>query len=129
MTLHQLAMEKRAEVDGEQRRRMGGPLNTAARFSVEHSLATCRIVLNPLPMRVLLRNKKTRLYSTESNGWAAIVGQAFDFTSVPHAARFALDKRLPEIEIVLKCDTLPDEVVMQVIPEYCDFIPLRSAAA
>jgi hypothetical protein len=80
-------------------------------------------------MRVLLRNKKTRLYCDDLDGWAATVGQAFDFTSIAHAARFVLDEKMPEIEIVLKCDTLPDEVVMQVLAEYCDFIPPRSVAA
>jgi hypothetical protein len=42
-------------------------------------------------MRVLWRNKKARLCCADLNGWAATVGQAFDFTSVAHATKFALD--------------------------------------
>jgi hypothetical protein len=80
-------------------------------------------------MRVLLRNRITRLYYADPNGWAAGVGQAFDFISLPQATRFALDGSLPEIEIVLRYDSLQDEVVMPLLPEYCDFIRSRAAAA
>ena len=72
-------------------------------------------------MRVFLRNKKTRLYCAESRGWTAAVGEAVSFTSVPHAARFARDRKLPELEVVVKCDTLPDEVTVPLVPEWCDF--------
>ena len=80
-------------------------------------------------MRVFLRNKKTRLYRADSNRWLAAVGQAFDFTSVPRAARFARDEKLPGLEIVVKYDTLQDEVVVPVLAEWCDIDrPLAAAA-
>jgi hypothetical protein len=80
-------------------------------------------------MRVFLRNTKTRLYCADSNGWAAAAGQALDFTSVPHAARVALDESLPEIEIVVWYDSLAAEVVVPLLPEWCDFDQSDSAAA
>ena len=80
-------------------------------------------------MRVFLRNTKTRLYCADSNGWAAVWGQARDFTSVPHAVRFALDGDLPDIEIVLRYEMLPDEVALPLLPEWCDYYQADSAAA
>ena len=69
-------------------------------------------------MRVFLRNTKTRLYRTDSNGWVATVGQALDFISVPRAARFARDEKLPEAEIVVRCDLLAEEVALPLLPEW-----------
>ena len=80
-------------------------------------------------MRVFLRNTKTRLYCADSNRWAAALGQALDFTSVPHATRFALDERLPEIEIVVRYDSLEEEVTVPLLPEWCDFHQPDSAIA
>ena len=80
-------------------------------------------------MRVFLRNKKTRLYCAESNRWAAAVGQAIHFTSVPHAARFARDGKLAEVEVVLRCDLLEEEVAVPLVPGWCDFDQPDSAAA
>jgi len=70
-------------------------------------------------MKVFLRNTKTGLYCTGSDGWVATEQQALDFTTVPQATRFALDEPSPETEIVLRSDLLPDEVVVPVIPEWC----------
>jgi hypothetical protein len=78
-------------------------------------------------MRVFLRNKQTRLYCADVNEWAAAVGHALEFTSVPHAARFARDENLPGIEIVVRCDLLAEEVAMPVLPEWCDVDQPRSA--
>jgi hypothetical protein len=72
-------------------------------------------------MRVLLRNTKTGFYCVGSNEWAVTAGQAIDFAGVPEATRFALDEKLPTTEIVLKSDLLPDEVVVPLLPEWCDF--------
>ena len=71
-------------------------------------------------MRVFLRNIQSRLYWAESNGWVPVSWQAFDFTSFPQAARCALSACLAEVEIVVMCDSLQDEVIMPVLPEYCD---------
>ena len=80
-------------------------------------------------MRVFLRDKKTRFYCADLNRWVATVGQALDFTSVPHAARFARDENLPGTEIVVRCDLLEEEVAMPLAPEWCDFDQPHSAAA
>jgi hypothetical protein len=80
-------------------------------------------------MKVFIRNRKTWLYCAEPSAWAAAAEQARGFTSVPQAAKFALDANLQGIEIVLKCYTLPDEVSVPVLPEWCDLPQLDSAAA
>jgi len=80
-------------------------------------------------MKVFLRNKKTRLYCADLNGWAASVGHTLEFTSVPHAARFARDENLPGTEIVARCDVLEEEVPMPLVPEWCGFDQPASVAA
>jgi hypothetical protein len=80
-------------------------------------------------MRVFLRNTKTRLYCADPNGWAAAAGQALDFTSVPHAARFALDERLLGFEIVVRYDSLEEEVTVPLLAEWCDLDHAHSVAA
>ena len=71
-------------------------------------------------MKVLLRNRTTRLYCAGSNGWAAAAEQALDFTSVRRAARFARDEKLPETEVVVRYDLLAEEVALPLVPEWCD---------
>ena len=80
-------------------------------------------------MKVFLRNRKTRLYCAESSEWVPAAGQAFDFTSVSLATRFALDQRLLEIELVVKYDLLPDEVPVPLLPEWRNFGQPPAAAA
>jgi hypothetical protein len=79
-------------------------------------------------MRVLLRNKKTRLYYAEFNQMAGEHNQAREFTSVPHAARFALAEGMPEVEIIVRCDYLAREVTLQPLPEWCEMDQGRPAA-
>jgi hypothetical protein len=80
-------------------------------------------------MRVFLRNKKTRLYCAGANGWAAAIGQAVEFDSIPQATRFAIDGRMPETEVVVRCDLLAEEVALPLLPEWRDLEQPRSAAA
>ena len=80
-------------------------------------------------MRVFLRNKRTRLYCAESNRWAAAVGQAIHFASIPHAARFARDGNLPGLEVVVRCDLLEEEVAVPLVPAWCDLDQHRSVTA
>ena len=80
-------------------------------------------------MRVFVRNKQTRLYCAASNGWAAAMTQALPFTSVRHAARFAFDQKVPEAELVVRCDVLEQEVPLPLLPEWCDLDDHDAAAA
>jgi hypothetical protein len=82
-----------------------------------------------LTMKVFLRNKQTRLYRAASNEWAAAIAQALIFTSVRQAARFAFDQKVPEAEIVVRCDVLQQEVPLPLLPEWCDLDEQDSAAA
>jgi hypothetical protein len=74
-------------------------------------------------MRVFLRNKQTRVYYAGPSEWAATAELAHQFISVSHAARFGLDHSLPDIELILTCYTLPDEIAMPLLPEWCNFDP------
>jgi hypothetical protein len=80
-------------------------------------------------MRVYLRNRESRLYYAASNGWAVAITQALVFRSVRQAARFAIDEKVPEVEIVLRSDLLEVEVTLPLLPEWCDLAEARSAAA
>ena len=52
---------------------------------------------------------------------------AFAFTSVPEATKVALDGNWAEMEIVIRYETLPDEVAVPVLPEWRDHAKLGSA--
>ena len=80
-------------------------------------------------MRVFLRNKESGLYWGVLVGCGSERGQAFDFGSVPRAARFALEESLGEVEIVLTCDVFPDEATLPVRPEFCDLQQLDAKGA
>jgi hypothetical protein len=80
-------------------------------------------------MRVLLRNRTTRLYYAGANRWAAEQGEALDCASVPRAARLVIEEKLPEIDIILQYASVPDEVVVPVLPEWCDFDRQYAAVA
>jgi hypothetical protein len=68
------------------------------------------------------------LYWADLNGWIAGVEQAFDFSSVPRAARFAFDEKVPDAEIVVRCDLLEQEVAVPLLPQWCDAHEPRSTA-
>jgi len=71
-------------------------------------------------MRVLLRNRQTRLYCASSNGWAVAMAQALLFRNVRQAARFAFDEKVPEAEIVMRSDLMEQEITLPLLPEWCD---------
>ena len=50
------------------------------------------------------------------------------FISVRQAARFAFDEKVSEAEIVVRCDLLEEEVVVPLVPEWCD-LPQPDPAA
>ncbi len=76
-------------------------------------------------MRVLLRNRRTRHFyaahspSLRGNGSGAAKPQALDFGNVRNAAKFTLERRLPDMEIVLRYDSCEGEVALPVLPEWC----------
>jgi hypothetical protein len=78
-------------------------------------------------MRVFLRNKKTRLYCGTRKEWAALVSKAQPFSSVRQAARFAFAEKVPEAEIVVRCDVLQQEVTLPLLAEWCELPQPRSA--
>ena len=109
--------------------RGGGTADELGRAIRFRHLPHCQEDLSLLNMKVFVRNRQTRLYRAASNGWAATMTQALLFDSVPHAARFAFDEKVPEAEIILRCDLLDQEVAVPLLPEWCDLAEHHSAAA
>ena len=72
-------------------------------------------------MRVLLKRKSTGHYYCDANQFAIEPSEALDFANVPAAAEFALAKQLPEAEIVLRWDSLAQEIPLPVLREWGDF--------
>ena len=79
-------------------------------------------------MRVLLRNRRTRLYYASPNGWSEAMAQAQLFSSVRQAARFAFDEKVPEAEIVMRSDLLEQDITLPLLPEWCELREPRSIA-
>jgi hypothetical protein len=55
-------------------------------------------------MRVLLQGQKSKLYYVGSMEWNADANQARDFVEVEPAIRFAQEKDMPDMQIVLSYD-------------------------
>jgi len=79
-------------------------------------------------MRVLLRNRKTRRYYASPHGWVVAIAQAHLFSSVRQAARFAFEEQVPEAEIVMRSDLVEHEIILPLLPHWCDLQEPRSAA-
>src|ERR1035441_9117132 len=79
-------------------------------------------------MRVILRNKRTRRCCAGPNEWVATDAQALHFPNVALATRFALDENLPDTELVIMYDVVPQEVALPLLPEWCNFGHPESAA-
>jgi hypothetical protein len=54
--------------------------------------------------------------------------QALPFTSVPQAAKFGFDEEVREAEIVVRYDLLEQEVILPLLPEWCDLCQPASPA-
>jgi len=64
-------------------------------------------------MKVLLQNKKTRLFVQEGGAWTISIEEAREFINSDRAIDFAFEHRLPDVHVVLwfreqnYCITLP----------------------
>jgi hypothetical protein len=72
-------------------------------------------------MRVLLRNRQTKLYYVGPRQLDTRQEQAVDFGSVSSAAKFAGDEKLRDMEIILRFDSCGGEIPLPVLPEWCLF--------
>ena len=87
----------------------------------EHPIAILRVRRKlSFEMRVLLKRKGTGHYYRDANQFAIEPSEALDFANVPAAAQFALTKQLPEVEIVLRWDSLAQEIPLPVLREWGD---------
>ena len=64
-------------------------------------------------MKVLLQNKKTRLFIQETGSWTISIAEAYGFINSDKAIDFALERQLSDVHVVLwfkeqnYCITLP----------------------
>jgi hypothetical protein len=71
-------------------------------------------------MRVFLRTKRTGLYYRSPGELCVGLREASQFASIPAAAQYALAKQLEDVEIALRCDFLDREVLLPVMPAWCE---------
>lgn len=72
-------------------------------------------------MRVLLHNCRKKLYYCGSRQLGVEPERALDFGTIPDAARFAFEEKLPDMGIVLRDDSCGAEIPLPVLPEWCLF--------
>ena len=69
-------------------------------------------------MRVLLRNRRTTRYYVGPNEPGTGQERAVDFGNVGSAARFTLEEKLPDMEIILRYDLCDSEISLPVLAEW-----------
>jgi hypothetical protein len=72
-------------------------------------------------MRVHLQHRKNRLYYAGQNFPLGGADGALNFASVGAAAKIALEKRLTQMQIVLRYDVAPCEISLPVLAEWSNF--------
>jgi hypothetical protein len=72
-------------------------------------------------MRVHLQDRKNRLYYAGQGFPLAGYDGALNFASVGAAAKIALEKRLTQMQIVVRYDVAPCEISLPVLAEWSNF--------
>jgi hypothetical protein len=70
-------------------------------------------------MRVLLRNRRTKRYHAGPNELEDEDERGVDFGTVRSAAKFALEEKLVDMEIILRYDSCGGEIALPVLAEWC----------
>lgn len=78
-------------------------------------------------MRILLQQKETGLYFTEDGLWGHC-GEAKNFISSTTALDYCLAHKIPSVQLVLKFDDQPYDIVWPVVsnPELTEARPARA---
>ncbi len=63
-------------------------------------------------MRILLQQKGTDLYFQDIDAWTRNSAEAMDFVSSTAAIEFCVANRLPSVQVVLKFDGQPYDIVL-----------------
>ena len=71
-------------------------------------------------MRIFLRSTRTGRYYGDSGQLDAVPGQAFEFPTVQAATKRALSAKLVDVDIVVRCEYLSQEVRLPVVPAWCE---------
>jgi hypothetical protein len=85
--------------------------------------------LRCLTMKVLLRNRRTRLYYTGRDESGVKPEDALDFGNISRATEFTFEQRLADMEIVLRYATCPGEVPLPILPAWRSFQTAPAAPA
>ena len=72
-------------------------------------------------MRILLCNQRTGRYYSGPRQPGSGVAHAHDFGSVPAAAKFTFEEKLPDVEIVVRYDSHGTEIHLPVLAVWCLF--------
>jgi hypothetical protein len=72
-------------------------------------------------MRVHLQHRKNRLYYTGQDFPLGAFEGAMNFATVGAAAKVALEKRLTQMQIVVRYDVAPCEISLPVLAEWSQF--------
>jgi hypothetical protein len=72
-------------------------------------------------MRVHLQDRKNRLYYTGQDFPLGGCDGAMNFASVGAAAKVALEKRLTQMQIVVRYEVAPCEISLPVLAEWSNF--------
>jgi hypothetical protein len=72
-------------------------------------------------MRVLLRNRRTKLYYMGLNQPGGDCQVALSFGNVGSAAKLTFEEKLPDMEIILRYDSCESEIALPVLAEWCLF--------
>jgi hypothetical protein len=80
-------------------------------------------------MRVFLKTKSTQRYYRGFDQPAAELSEALEFASIPAAAKHALAEKLLDVEIALRCDYLDREILLPLLPVWCELDETQSLPA
>jgi hypothetical protein len=80
-------------------------------------------------MRILVQQKETGLYFRDIDAWVRRSAEAMDFLSSTAAMDFCTANKLNGVQLVLKFDHQPYDIVMQMEPPQhsCNGRSMRSA--
>jgi hypothetical protein len=72
-------------------------------------------------MKVLLRNRRTKLYYIGRDESGVRHEDALDFGNISSATEFTLEQKLPDLEIVLRYANCADEVPLPILSAWRSF--------
>lgn len=63
-------------------------------------------------MKIYLEDKTSSLFLTKTGGWSSSSSEALDFPSYDKAVEFAMEHSLNKVQVVLKFDDCPYNIML-----------------